>query len=118
MASPMPITSTPLWEALLGACVLEMQARMPAGAVVLVTEVPPLEISPVTPALIAGPVGRHADALNRSTRLVVERIDGADSVPFPAWRIPEFTAPNPEDTLYGRVYRAWAELLVDRIAPA
>jgi hypothetical protein len=111
-------TPTPLWEALLGACVLEMQARMPAGAVVLVTEVPPLEISPVTPALIAGPVGRHADALNRSTRRVLERIDRADSVPFPAWRIPEFTAPNPEDTLYGRVYRAWAELLVDRIAPA
>ncbi len=84
----------------------------------LVTEVPPLEISPVTPPLIAGPVGRHAEALNRSTRRVVARHDRADSVPFPAWRIPEFTAPNPEDTLYGRVYRAWAELLVERIAPS
>ncbi|MFT2691385.1 esterase [Clavibacter zhangzhiyongii] len=111
-------TPTPLWEQLLRACILEMQARMPEGAIVLVTEVPPLEISPVTPPPIAGPVGRHADALNRSTRRVVAGIDRAESVPFPAWRIPEFTAPNPEDTLYGRVYRAWAELLVERIAPA
>ncbi|MDO4026408.1 esterase [Clavibacter michiganensis subsp. michiganensis] len=111
-------TPTPLWESLLDACITGMQARMPEGALVLVTEVPPLEISPVTPPLIAGPVGRHAEALNRSTRRVVARHDRADSVPFPAWRIPEFTAPNPEDTLYGRVYRAWAELLVERIAPS
>jgi hypothetical protein len=111
-------TPTPLWESLLDACIRGMQARMPAGALVLVTEVPPLENSPVTPSLIAGPVGRHADALNRSTRRVVARHERVESVPFPAWRIPEFTAPNPEDTLYGRVYRAWAELLVERIAPS
>ncbi|AJW79233.1 esterase [Clavibacter michiganensis] len=111
-------TPTPLWESLLDACITGMQSRMPAGALVLVTEVPPLENSPVTPSLIAGPVGRHADALNRSTRRVVARHERVESVPFPAWRIPEFTAPNPEDTLYGRVYRAWAELLVERIAPS
>lgn len=111
-------TPTPLWESLLDACITGMQERMPEGSLVLVTEVPPLEISPVTPPLIAGAVGRHADALNRSTRRVVARHERAESVPFPAWRIPEFTAPNPEDTLYGRVYRAWAELLVERIAPS
>jgi hypothetical protein len=111
-------TPTPLWASLLDACIREAQARMPAGALVLVTEVPPLEISPVTPPLIAGPVGRHADALNRTTREVVARHPLARSVPFPAWRIPEFMAPNPEDTLYGRVYRAWAELIVDEIETA
>ena len=111
-------TPTPLWESLLEACIVEVRSRMPAGGRVLVIEVPPLEISPVTPPPIAGAVGRHADALNRTTRRVVARHDGVDSVPFPSWRIPDFMAPNPEDTLYGRVYRAWAELVVDRIAPA
>ncbi|OUE09436.1 hypothetical protein CMsap09_10870 [Clavibacter michiganensis] len=111
-------TPTPLWESLLEACIVEVRSRMPVGGRVLVIEVPPLEISPVTPPPIAGAVGRHADALNRTTRRVVARHERVDSVPFPSWRIPDFMAPNPEDTLYGRVYRAWAELVVDRIAPA
>jgi hypothetical protein len=110
-------TPAPLWAELLDACIADAHARMPAGSLVLIAEVPPVEDSPATPSIIAGPVGRHADALNRATRDVVARHARTASVPFPSWRIPEFTAPNPEDTLYGRVYRAWADLIVDEIAP-
>lgn len=110
-------TPTPLWAAHLDACIGDAHARMPAESLVLVAEVPPVEGSPATPPLIAGPVGRHAAALNQVTRRVVARHERTASVPFPSWRIPEFTAPNALDTLYGRVYRAWADLIVDEIAP-
>jgi len=110
-------TPTPLWAALLDACIVDAHARMPADSLVLIAEVPPVEDSPATPSLLAGPVGRHAAALNQATRRVVARHERTASVPFPSWRIPEFTAPNALDTLYGRVYRAWADLIVDEIAP-
>lgn len=110
-------TPTPLWESLLDACIVGAHERMPADALVLIAEVPPLQDSPATPPLIAGAIGRHAEALNLATRRVVARHARTASVPFPTWRIPEFTAPNPQDTLYGRVYRAWADLIVDEIAP-
>jgi hypothetical protein len=105
-----------VWQRHLNNLIADLRKHMAESAVILVAEVPPLEVSPETPARIAPRVGQHAHVLNDVTRAVTARFDNTASVPFPAAMVHEFGTPDGAGTFYGRVYRSWAAVMSEHIA--
>jgi hypothetical protein len=101
-----------VWRTGLTELLAELHGSLAPSAVILVAEIPPLETSPETPSSVARRVGRYAEALNTVTRDVVVSIPTAVSIPFPTSAVHAFQTPDGQDTLYGRVYGAWAAVMV------
>jgi hypothetical protein len=105
-----------LWRRHLNNLLSDLREHLAASAVILVAEVPPLELSPETPARMAPRVGHHVHVLNDVTRAITARFDNTASVPFPAAMVHEFETPDGAGTFYGRVYRSWAAVMSEHIA--
>jgi hypothetical protein len=111
------LRSTPpwVWRKHLRILIADLSAHLSDSAVILVAEVPPLELSTETPARMARRVGEHLRVLNAETRAVVARFPNAVSVPFPTAMVHEFATPDGHGTFYGRVYRAWAAVMAEHV---
>jgi hypothetical protein len=105
-----------VWRKHLRALLVDLREHIAESAVILVAEVPPLELSSETPARMAPRVGEHLRVLNDETRSVVAQFPHAVSVPFPTAMVHEFVTPDGNDTFYGRVYRSWAAVMAEHIA--
>ncbi|RII94340.1 esterase [Clavibacter michiganensis] len=104
-----------VWRKHLRILLADLRAHLGEPAVILVAEVPPLELSSETPARMARRVGEQARLLNEETRSVVAGFHGTVSVPFPTAMVHEFTTSDGHDTFYGRVYRSWAAVMAEHI---
>jgi lysophospholipase L1-like esterase len=104
-----------VWRKHLRALLADLREHLAESAVILVAEVPPLELSSETPALMASRVGGHLRVLNGETRSVVAQFRNTVSVPFPTAMVHEFVTPDGHDTFYGRVYRSWAAVMAEHV---
>jgi hypothetical protein len=104
-----------IWRKHLRSLLADLREHLTESAVILVAEVPPLELSDETPARMAPLVGRHLRVLNSETHSIVAQFHNTVSVPFPTTMVHEFETPDGQGAFYGRVYRSWASVMSEHI---
>jgi hypothetical protein len=104
-----------VWRRHLRTLLTDLREHLAESAVILIAEVPPLELSPETPSRMASRIGAHLRVLNGETRLLAMQFPNTVSVPFPTAMVHEFGTPDGQETFYGRVYRSWAAVMHEHV---
>jgi hypothetical protein len=107
------LTPQRTWRKLLCAAVDDLVRGLPAGARLLIPEVPPLNESVGIPAAWRSVAARHARLLNRVTAEIVASRPELDAVPFPGESVIDLG--DPDAAQASRVYAAWSRAFVQRM---
>lgn len=113
------LTPQRTWRRLLCSALEELAQGLPAGARVLIPEVPPLNESVGIPAAWRAVAARHARLLNRVTAEIVASRPEAVAVPFPGESVIDLG--DPDAAQASRVYASWSRAFIRRMldpAPA
>jgi hypothetical protein len=103
----MPVAT---WSRLLDEMLITLRSRLPAAASITIAEIPPLQFYSSIPPRIRRFISEHADELNRATRTVVVRHQGARTVVFGPEHIIDLDQPG--NTGLSGMYLAWAQSLL------
>jgi lysophospholipase L1-like esterase len=104
-----------IWRLAMHAALSDLRAHLDPGAVILIAEIPPLELSHETPAFLRPRIGRHVQTLNAVTRIAARRYANTTCIPFPSEQVHDFETPDGQGTFYGRVYSSWASMMVEHV---
>ncbi|MBP2457317.1 hypothetical protein ABID70_002845 [Clavibacter michiganensis] len=107
------LTPQRTWRRLLCGALEDLARGLPAGARVLIPEVPPLNESVGIPAAWRAVAARHARLLNRITAEIVASRPEAVAVPFPGESVIDLG--DPDAAQASRVYASWSRALVHRM---
>ncbi|MBM7412311.1 hypothetical protein JOE38_002134 [Clavibacter michiganensis] len=114
----MRVTSSRAWSRHMQGAIDALRVHLPRDAWILVADIPPLDNagSLSRPARLAA--GLHAQALNRSTRDVIDGLPCTRAVPFPEGLTRALWRPESEESRYQRTYRSWGAHLSEALADA
>ena len=104
------MTSTALWERLLGDSLRRLDCLLPCGAEVVIAEIPPLDAVALLPRAIRPVAGRRAVALNLATAGMVHDRRRYSLGRFPPAEVPHLAVADPKRI--SSIYRAWAVSLL------
>jgi hypothetical protein len=107
------LTPQRTWRRLLCAALEDLARGLPAGARVLIPEVPPLNESVGIPAAWRAVAARHARLLNRVTDEIVASRPEVVAVPFPGESVIDLG--DPDAAQASRVYASWSRAFVHRM---
>ncbi len=107
------LTPQRTWRRLLCAAIDDLTRGLPAGAGVLIPEVPPLNESVGIPSPWRAVAARHARLLNRVTAEIVVSRACVDAVHFPGESVIDLG--DPDAAQASRVYAAWSRAFVRRM---
>jgi lysophospholipase L1-like esterase len=103
------------WRHCLEEVLADLRSHLAPASVILVAEIPPVDMAHETPERMRPRISRHVQLLNEVTRDVTARTVNTVYVPFPTVLVHEFETLDGGETFYGRVYRAWASVMLQHI---